>query len=547
MASIKIIQGPDKGREFELQDGDNVAGRQEGDVELTDGTVSRRHVMFSPQGEEWILTDLGSANGTYLNGVKVTKTVTLNRGDQIRCGGSLLVFTGGASPPAMPKANVDIDEDGKLMDAAIVATTPSNEDSVIIPTPEAGKEAIDNLRFIYDLIAELSSILNIDQLLERMLAKVFSILPADRGYTMLIDPNGKLQLKASRYATNGVEHAPPISQTIINEVLSKQVGVLSTNAMSDKRFAAGKSVHKYGIRSAICVPIKGREEILGIIHLDCSISDHTYSTEQLRLLTAIGYQTGLAVDSVRLHMSAVQSERLAAVGETVASLSHHIKNILQALIAGIDLVKMSIDAKDLGKAKRSWPMVERNLTRINDTILNMLAFSKDREPLLENTDVNEMLNDCLELVTSQADERGVAIMGDLDDLPKIPADAAGLRQAVLNLLNNSLDAVADETGVVTVSSRHDTMNRNILISVTDNGNGMSDDQLGQIFNPFYSGKGQKGTGLGLAVAKKLVIEHHGQIEVKSQVNEGTVFTIALPVMPPTEARVDSSETAVPIR
>jgi signal transduction histidine kinase len=295
------------------------------------------------------------------------------------------------------------------------------------------------------------------------------------------------------------------------------------------------------------VPIKGREEILGIIHLDCSISDQTYSTEQLRLLTAIGYQTGLAVESVRLHMSAVQSERLAAVGETVASLSHHIKNILQALSAGIDLVKMSIDAKDLDKAKRSWPLVERNLTRINDTILNMLAFSKDREPLLENTDVNEMLNDCLELVTSQADERGVAIMGDLDDLPRIPADVAGLRQAVLNLLNNSLDAVADNTGVVTVSSRHDTMNRNILISVTDNGSGMNDDQLDQAFNPFYSGKGQKGTGLGLAVAKKIVAEHHGQIEVKSQVNEGTVFTIALPAMAPSETRVDSSETAVPIQ
>ncbi len=375
MASIKIIQGPDKGREFELQDGDNIAGREEGGVELTDGTVSRRHVMLTRQGEDWVLSDLGSANGTYLNGVKVSKSIALNRGDQIRCGGSLLVFTGGPPAPGMSKADVDIDEDGKLMDAAIVATTPSNEDSVIIPTPEAGKEAIDNLRFIYDLIAELGSIFNIDQLLERMLAKVFNILPADRGYTMLIGPSGNLQLKASRYATSGVEHNPPISQTIINEVLSNQVGVLSTNAMSDKRFAAGKSVHKYGIRSAICVPIKGREEILGIIHIDCSISDHTYSTEQLRLLTAIGYQTGLAVDSVRLHMSAVQSERLAAVGETVASLSHHIKNILQALSAGIDLVKMSIDAKDLDKAKRSWPMVERNLTRINDTILNMLAFS----------------------------------------------------------------------------------------------------------------------------------------------------------------------------
>lgn len=544
MASIKIIQGPEKGKVFQLGDGDNIVGRQECSVELSDGTVSRRHVMVACQGEDWVLSDLGSANGTYLNGVKLTKNTSLNRGDQIRCGGTLLVFTGGEPPAAIPQAGVDIDEEGRLEDAAIVATVPSDEDSVIIPTPEAGAQAIDNLRFIYDLIAEFGSIFDIDQLLGRMLAKVFDILPADRGYTMLIGESGELQLKASRYASNGVDHDPPVSRTIINEVLSKEVGVLSTNAMSDKRFASGKSVHKYGIRSAICVPIKGREGILGIIHLDCSISDHTYSTEQLRLLTAIGYQTGLAVDSVRHHMSAVQSERLAAIGETVASLSHHIKNILQALVAGIDLVKMSIDASDLPKAKDSWPMVERNLTRINDTILNMLAFSKDREPLLESIDVNEILNDCIELVTSLADERGVAIMSDLEEMPKIPADAGGLRQAVLNLLNNALDAVPNDTGIVTVSSRNDTMNRNLVLSVADNGSGISDDHIDQIFNPFYSDKGQKGTGLGLAVAKKIVSEHHGQIDVKSQLGEGTTFTIALSVMRAVEAPADATDTVV---
>ena len=106
MASIKIIQGPDKGKVFQLQDGENILGRQEGGLELSDGTVSRRHVMLSRQGEEWLLTDLGSANGTYLNGVRVTKAATLNRGDQIRCGGTLLVFAGG-QPTATMEAGVD--------------------------------------------------------------------------------------------------------------------------------------------------------------------------------------------------------------------------------------------------------------------------------------------------------------------------------------------------------------------------------------------------------------------------------------------------------
>ncbi|MFP4054634.1 MAG: ATP-binding protein [Phycisphaerae bacterium] len=539
MASVQVIQGPDKGRTFDLIEGENSIGRLGVPVELTENTVSRRHATITPRNGQWILEDLGSANGTYLNGVRLRRPAVLHRGDQIRCGQTLLVFGGQSSTI---QSSVDVDESGQLVDAAIVATIPSNEDSVIIPTPEAGREAIDNLRIIYDLISEVSSIFNIDQLLQRTLDKVFEVLRADRGFIMLIDENEELKLKASRVIDECREQKAPISRTIINEVASKQVGILSSNAMSDKRFAAGKSVHDLGIRSAVCVPLKGRERILGVMHVDCSVSDHTYSTEQLRLLTAIGFHTGLAVENVRLYESAVQSERLAAVGETVAFLSHHIKNILQGLSAGIDLVEMGLQKEQLGKAKDAWPIVQRNLGRINDLILNMLAFSKNRQPLLENVNINRVLDDCLELMTPRADERNVAVLSDLDDLPAIPADAAGLSQAFLNLMSNALDAVEDETGVITVRSKYDSMNRQVIVQVIDNGSGIEPDKLDQIFTPFYSAKGHKGTGLGLAVARKVTQEHRGTIDVDSTVGEGTTFTVSLPSMPG-----DAGETAGPAR
>ncbi len=530
MASIQVLQGPEKGRTFDLVDGENVIGRQGRAIPLGDGTVSRNHACMMPQNGQWILEDLGSANGTYLNGTKLAKPAPLQQGDQIRCGATLLVFLAGGHAPAVT-SGVEIDEDGKLVDAAIVASLPSNEDSVIIPTPEAGAAAIGNLRLLYDLIADVGSILNVDLLLQRTLEKAFEIVQADRGYILLVDEAGRLNLKASRLPEGAKEQDIPISRTIINEVVVKEVGVLCSNAMSDQRFEAGKSVHDFGIRSAICAPIKGRERVLGVIHLDCSVSDHTYSTEQLRLLTAIGYQTGLAIENVDLHNSVVQSERLAAIGETVALLSHHIKNILQALSAGADVVEMGINAGKLDKAQHSWPIVQRNLGRINELILNMLAFSKDREPLLENINVNHVIVECLELVASRADERGVMIMDDLDDLPPLPADAAGLHQAVLNLLTNALDAVADQTGIVTVASKYDSMNRDVIVAVSDNGTGIAPENLQEIFTPFYSGKGQKGTGLGLAVAQKVVKEHGGHIEVVSNVAEGTTFTITLPTIP----------------
>ncbi len=528
MASIQVIQGPDKGRTFQIGDGDNVIGRQADEIPLGDGTVSRYHARLSRRNGAWLLEDLGSANGTFLNGERVENAGEVKRGDQIKCGGTLLVFGEGDERPS----SVNVDENGRLVDAAIVATVPSNEDSVVIPTPQAGADAIDALRVLYELIAEISSVFDIDMLLGRTMDKVYEVLKPDRGYIMLIDEEGQLKLKTSRVSEQQSDNTElPVSRTIINEVTKKEVGVLSSNAMSDRRFESGKSVQNLGIRSTICVPIKGRQRIRGVIHVDRSVSDQTFSTEQLRLLTAIGYQAGLALENVELYNSALQSERLAAVGETVAVLSHHIKNILQGLSGGIDMAESALEKDDLQKVKTAWPIVQRNLGKINNLILNMLTYSKEREPAIENVNVNHVIQECVELATSQADARSVVLMTDLDDVPAIPADASGLHQVFLNMINNALDAVEDNTGVVTIKSSYDSMNRNVIVQVIDNGMGIEPDELSNIFEPFWSAKGQKGTGLGLAVARKIVREHGGDIEIQSQPKKGSNFTITLPTVP----------------
>jgi len=547
VATIHIIQGSDKGRRFTLSETDEtVLGRRDCDVELNDKTVSRHHFRLTMDDGAWLMEDLGAANGTFLNGQRVVRTSVVEPGDQIRCGRTLLVFAQGAEPA--PPNGVDMDDEGRLVDAAIVATVPSNEDSVIIPTPEAGAEAIENLRILYDFIGDVSRIFDVNVLLRRTLDKVFGILKADRGFVLLID-NGvrdddrppTLAVKASKFADDSAEGQPPVSRTIINEVIRNEVGVLSSNAMSDKRFTAGKSVHAFSIRSAICVPIKGREGLLGVIHVDCSVAEHTYSTEQLRLLTAIGYQTGLAVENVRLYEATVQSERLSAVGETVAVLSHHIKNILQALQAGTDAVESALNAGDVDRARRSWPIVQRSLRRTNALIFNMLTFSKERQPQRDKLNVNSVIEECLELIGPHADEQRVAVVSDLDDLPPLAADAAGLQHALMNLLTNAMAAVEEEAGIITITSRYDAMNRAVVVSVIDNGSGIAEEDLDRIFTPFYSAKGQEGTGLGLAVTRKIIEEHGGSVDVNSTVGEGTTFALTLPTMP----AGDSGETMIP--
>ena len=537
MFSLEVIQGPDKGQVFSLRQ-QGVIGRQSDTVPLSDGTVSRHHARVLQRDSTWMIEDVGSVNGTFLNSVRLKRPSRLHLGDQIRCGRTLLVFAGPAKQARPP-----MEENGRFLDASIMATVPANEDSIIIPTPEAGAEAIDNLRVLYNLTAEISSIFNADTLVARTLDLVFDVLHADRAFILLLSPDGKLIPKAGRSRREQDEEEMPISRTMINEVIAKQVGVLSSNAMRDERFSRGKSVHAFGIRSALCVPIKGHERALGVIHVDSSVSDCTYSTEQLRLLTAIGYQTGLALENVRLLEEKVRSERLAAVGETAALLSHHIKNILQALGGGTDVVEKAINEGSLGKAKASWPVVRRSIDRLNNMILNLLAYSKPRQPQMESIGINHLIQEVVDMCMPQADEAGIALLADLGEVPPIPADASGLHQAVLNLITNAFDAVQPRQGVVTVSTQFDEPRHQVLIRVADNGMGIPPKQIDRIFELFHSSKGQRGTGLGLAVVKKITQEHGGRVEVDSTPGKGTTFTLHLSARP--ARALSSSDTQGP--
>ncbi|MEI8195756.1 MAG: ATP-binding protein, partial [Phycisphaerae bacterium] len=312
---------------------------------------------------------------------------------------------------------------------------------------------------------------------------------------------------------------------------SKHEGVLSSNAMTDQRFSKGKSVHNLMIRRAICVPILGRDKILGVIEIDTMVANYSYTTDQLRLLTAIGMQTGMAMENLRLYQEALQQVRLAATGETVASLSHSIKNILQGISGGAEVVERAIRKQNIDEVRTGWNMLKRNIDKVQTLTMNMLAYSKPRTPNVELTHLPHILNECLELVKPQASEKRVTLLTEISSSqPPVPVDADGIHQAVLNLLGNAIDAVEAASGVVTLSSQYDPIAQEAVIEVQDNGVGISPDQQMRMFEPFFSTKGQRGTGLGLAVTKKIIEEHLGTIAVISKVGQGTTFRMRLPIV-----------------
>ena len=544
MLILSIIQGPDKGRRFELPDHEpQQIGRSSESLPLTDQTISRRHAELTPDSGRWYLRDLGSSNGTFVNGVRVTEARLLHPGDQVRAGTTLVVFGDDPSLSQLKKIRPQIRMAGKgEMEVNVEHTVASNDDSMIMSSPDPRQSAEFQLSIIYELVNLIGTITDKQELYDKVMQVVFDYFDADRGFILVTETPGqepepvvvRRRHDAGRNLLpelQGKNKPITVSRTIVRYVMQKGVGVLSSNAMSDTRFAAGDSVQGYGIRSAMCVPIKYKDRLYGVIQVDSKVANYTYTEDQLTLLTAIGVQTGLALANLRLVEHRLRSERLAGVGQTVASLSHSIKNILQGMRGGADVVELGLRKQNLGVVNSGWEIVSRNLERIYELTMNMLAYSKQRKPEIEMSNLVALLEEVVALVSKQYENKKVALISDFEPgMPPVPIDGGAIHQAVLNLLSNALDAVEPETGAVTLRCAFQPDEDRVVLAVSDNGEGMSSSVQRNMFEPFHSTKGLRGTGLGLVVTKKVVDEHGGKIKVESKRDQGTTFTIHLPVV-----------------
>ncbi len=552
MATLVVLQGPDKGRTYHTLAEPAILGRESDQIPLTDRTISRRHAEIVPTNGSWSIRDLRSANGTYVNGVRIKETTRLKHGDQIKIGATLIVYTGDQSIEKLsgtrvPRDMIDLDVSSANMDSSILASVGS-EDSIIIAGPEVA-EAARAWRVMSELTAAIGAIIDPEQLLERVMDVILEELPVDRGFILLYDRKGdELVPHVVRYRRGLRPSKQKIttSRRIIQHVTEHRAAVLCTNAMTDKRFsteASQDSIHDFGLHSVICAPIIVRDLLMGVIHIDSAAAAHTYTQEQLRLMSAIGQMTGLAVQNARLVQQQMQTARLAATGETVAYLSHYIKNILQGMQSGSDIVDLGLRQQSLQTLGRGWTIVQHNLERILQLTMNMLAFSKTREPRLVPSNLNRIVADAVSLVQKKADEREVVLLTDFEDpLPPIPLDGDGIHQVAMNIISNAVDAVANRTGIVNVSTRFYPDEGIADLVVTDNGPGIEREKIEEIFEPFKSTKGQGGTGLGLAVARKIVREHHGRIIVESTLGEGTSFRVRLPAQEGARASEETFST-----
>ncbi|MFO0844200.1 MAG: ATP-binding protein [Gemmataceae bacterium] len=572
MPRLIVIKGTDEGKQFALTADAVAAGRDSSSrVRLTDTEISRRHAEFVRTPDGYRVRDVGSANGTFVNGQSVRDSL-LRPGDHVQIGQTVLVYTleRGEAPPAgdlADRISLITRQDVELT-SAIVKAVGEAEGSRIMAHPDQvegpWQRNAQALGVLYEATQLISHTLDLNQLLERILDLVFKALNADRGCVLLRTGEGnadapgssaEFEPRAVRWRDGAAERERlPISRTIVDHVLRERTGILVSDASRDERFQAVQSVVRSGIREVICVPMKGRHQTLGVLYLDTSTPAAQlmagrqlgkFTGDHLSLAIAIAHQAALAVEETRYYQAMVNAERLAAVGQTVAALSHHIKNILHGLQFGGEMVEKGLKDRDETLLQQGWRLVSKNQNRIGELVKDMLSYSKEREPSVEPTDLNALASDVVELMQPRAAEAGVALASRLDDrLPAVPADPEGIHRALLNIVTNAIDAAegaASPQVIVGTSRESGSWAR---LQVKDNGAGIPPEKVNDIFRPFVSTKGAKGTGLGLAVSRKILREHGGDILVRSEPGKGSVFTLRLPLRSPLDPQGTRHEMPV---
>jgi len=231
-----------------------------------------------------------------------------------------------------------------------------------------------------------------------------------------------------------------------------------------------------------------------------------------------------------------RQEELMILGQSMAVLSHDIKNVLQNLQGSTYVVDEAIKDGDPELAKRGWAVVRRNIYQMTFLVQNILYFSKKRKPLVEAIDLETALMDAIGFFYDKAQAIDCRIRAQVNpDLPAVYLDTGGFRRMLMNLVSNGLEACSRDKSKPShsISVKADFYDReHFMIQVEDDGIGMDQDTREKIFSRFFSTKGVDGTGLGLMVVHEIVEEHEGRIEVLSEPGKGSTFKVILRLGPP---------------
>jgi adenylate cyclase len=294
-----VLLGAGPATEFVLADSDVLGRSMQATVRLTDREVSRRHSQIDRDGHDYVVRDLGSSNGTFVNGQRIDGPTRLKDGDEVLIGTSRLKFHLGDGAPASAAEIVHMQPSGAPLEGVIARVeakanfAPADQ----VTDPGQLKRDYERLRIGHEFSRYVRLERNLDELLSRILAIAFDLIPADNGVILLRDAGAKeLVIQAMRQRKPG-QGKVLVSDTLLKQVQATHQGVLTSDAIMDSRFASSQSIIALGVRSAMAVPLLSGDDVRGIMFLDSRERVAAFTTKDLEVLSAIAAQASIALEN----------------------------------------------------------------------------------------------------------------------------------------------------------------------------------------------------------------------------------------------------------
>ncbi len=567
----KLIIRKPSGQEVDLRltESEYSLGRSSDNrIVLEDADVSRYHCLLRRQADGYLAEDLHSHNGTYLNSGRIEKVV-LRDGDVLQVGHHLLWYQAveSSQPASLPSSSLRIKESYDELMSELTGP-PRNVRKPL----QAGASAaqLEKDRKILRLLLDLGSAFSTDQSVEEVCQEATRILlastEAESAAIFLLNEDGKISgpvTSRSRAGEAGTSNPVVLSNTIAELILREHKGIVTSDAVTDERFAHGESVASFKLHSVACAPMLGKSGDLGILYMENKTTVGAFTHEDLRLLCAVASQIGLAVENARFfqalkrtnenleslvqertaalaeaQLKLYQTEKIASLSRLVAGVAHEINNPLGALKSNLDMLTSSFYrlAASPGKAGREAEILQdlaelgqasaAACARIVSVVRSLSSFARLDEAAFKLADINEGIKTTVQLLNPML-TRHVRIELKLGSIPPIPCYPALLNEAFMNLLVNACQAIKGSGQIVVETSREADW---AIITIRDSGCGIPPEHLDAIFEPGFTTKGVGvGVGLGLAVVYSVVKEHQGNVSVESAAGKGSIFTLRLPL------------------
>jgi signal transduction histidine kinase len=364
--------------------------------------------------------------------------------------------------------------------------------------------------FMYHLSEKLVSIENEISVIEILGERTKEFLKPDFIKIYLKTPDGKI---SSAYSWP-TDFEDEFMKDLLDENYIKGESLLYEKKINGKFY------------SILFIPLRTTKEKYGLFVVGRK-NRNSFNSEEIALLIAGSSVISFTISNIKLMQKMLMNERLVMIGQLISGLSHDLRNILTKFENGIYFIESGLEEKDIEEIKIGKDILKKEYTKLKEFVLSMIDYSREREISIEEVNLNSLIDDVISYFETIAKEKGIEIKKEYDENLKIVrVDRYRIERMLSNLIQNSIDAVEENKGIIKIKTKAD--NGSFKIIVEDNGCGIPEKNIDKIFDIFFTTKGSRGTGFGLAIVQKIVKEHNGKIEVSSKVGEGTIFTITLP-------------------